>query len=366
MTGSFRSDFTVGLEEEILLVDAESHQLAPVAADVLDRMAAGGTPAAGHEAYAAQIELRSQPCRSVEAAVSELGRLRAAGRDAGATLMATGVHPTGRLGDAPLVRTERYDRVAGEMRGLLERTPESALHVHVGLPDERAAIAAFNALRLQLPLLLGLSANSPWWFARDSGLASARSLLVRSYPGRGIPEALESLEELERRTTALLVAADAPEPTFVWWDLRLHPVYGTLEIRELDTQSSLESVAALAALVRALVLRAVEEPAPEPVRSEVLSWSSFRAARNGVAAEILDRDALRPLADVAARTVEAVRPWARAAGDEDALGLVLGVLERGGGARRQRQSYARGGVAELLRVLVADTASAPVGGAARR
>jgi len=359
MTGPFGSDFTVGIEEEILLVDPETLELAPVAADVLARMAVGESSAAGHEAYAAQIELRSPPCESTEAAVAALARLRTAARDAGATLMASGLHPTGRLGDTPLVRTERYARVADEMRGLLRRTPESALHVHVGLPDERAAVAAFNALREQLPLLLGLSANSPWWFGRDSGFASARSVLVRSYPGRGIPEAMDDIEEAERRTDAMLVVADAPEPTFVWWDMRLHPEYGTLEIREMDTQSSLESVAALAALVRALTLEACEGRSADGRRSEVLSWSSFRAARDGVEAEILDGGALRPLRSVAARTVGRLRPWASEAGDADALDLVGCLLERGGGARRQRESYADGGVAELLGSLVEDTATEP-------
>jgi carboxylate-amine ligase len=272
--------------------------------------------------------------------------------------MASGLHPTGRLGDAPLVRTARYERVADEMRGLLRRTPESALHVHVGLPDERAAVAAFNALRIHLPLLLGLSANSPWWFGTDSGFASARSVLVRSYPGRGIPEALEDIEEAERRTSATLVVADAPEATFVWWDMRLHPVYGTIEVREMDTQASLESAAALAALVRSLALRACEAPASDGTPSEILGWSSFRAARDGVEAEILEGGALRPLRDVAAEAVAGLRPWARDAGDEDALDLVHRILERGGGAQRQRRSCARGGVPRLLRALVEDTAAA--------
>jgi len=363
MTAPFGSEFTVGIEEELLLVDPDTLALAPVAADVLEQMAAGQTPAAGHEAYAAQIELRSQPLGSVADAVEELARLRSAARDAGATLMASGVHPTGRLGDAPLVRTERYERVADEMRGLLRRTPESALHVHVGLPDERTAVAVFNALRQHLPLLLGLSANSPWWFGTDSGLASARSALVRSYPGRGIPEALADIEEAERRTNAMVVVAGAPEPTFVWSDMRLHPVYGTIEVREMDTQSSLESVAAVAALVRSLALQARDAPTEGAARSEILNWSSFRAARDGVESKILHGNALRPLRDVAARTVAALRPWAREAGDEEALELVLRLLDHGGGAHRQREAYASGGEARLLRTLVEDTAAEPAVGA---
>ena len=194
--------------------------------------------------------------------------------------MASGLHPTGRSGDAALVPTARYERVAGEMRGILRRTPESALHVHVGMPDGESAVRAFNALRRQVPLLLGLSANSPWWFGVDSGLASARHALVRAYPGRGIPEALRDLAGAEARVAAMLDVAGVPEPTFLWWDLRLHPAHGTIELREMDVQASLESSAALAALVRSLALEAQDVPEAPRDPSELLNWSALpRGAR---------------------------------------------------------------------------------------
>src|ERR687895_1658834 len=194
MDHAFGSQFTLGLEEELLLVDPTTHQLAPVAERVLPAMDLP-LELAGYEAYAAELELRSPPCSSAGEAVEALGRVRDAARAAGGTLMGAGVHPAGALGDAQLVGEARYQQVLETMRGLIQRTPECALHVHVGMPDPETAIRVHNALRNHLPLLVGLSANSPWWFGADSGLASARYALVRAYPRRGVPRAFRDFED---------------------------------------------------------------------------------------------------------------------------------------------------------------------------
>jgi carboxylate-amine ligase len=352
---AFGSEPTVGIEEELLLVDEHSLELAPVTQAVLDAM--GADPdVAGHDAYSAQIELRSPPSSSVGDAVAALAALREQALSAGATLLGSGLHPAAKWGDAELVPGSRYELVADELRGLLKRTPESALHVHVGLPDEQAAIRAFNALRPHVPLLLGLAANSPFWFGVDSGMASSRFALSRAYPGRGVPRVLRDIDDLEELTTATLAAAGLHEATFLWWDLRLHPRYGTVELREMDAQASLENVAALAALVRGVVLEAADGTAHGPDEpSEALAWSAFRAARDGVDAALLDGGKPRPLADVARATVERLRPIARDAGDEDALEGIESILEAGGAAR-QRTAFATGGMAGLLRSLVEETA----------
>ena len=355
MTFPFGSEFTVGIEEELFLVDETTHALAPVTDDVLDAMRVDPR-SAGHDAYAAQIELRSRPSTSVTDAVESLASLRGAATVAGGTLLGAGLHPDGRFGDATLVEGHRYELVADQLRGLLRRTPESALHVHVGLPDVRVAARAFNAMRLHVPLLVGLAANSPFWFGTDSGLRSARYVLSRAYPGRSVPRAVRDVDDLEQLAEETLTAAGLPDPTFLWWDLRMHPRHGTLELREMDAQSSLAHVGAIAALVRALVVEAADGPEAPDVPSEALDWASFRAARDGTSASILDDDVPRPLADVARDAVRRVRAVARDLGDEDALDGLERVLEENG-ATRQRASFARGGMAELLRALVDETAA---------
>jgi carboxylate-amine ligase len=358
MTFPFGSEFTVGIEEELFLVDETTHALAPVTDEVLDAMRVD-PQSAGHDAYAAQIELRSRASGSVADAVDSLARLRAAATAAGGTLLGAGLHPDGRFGDATLVEGHRYELVADQLRGLLRRTPESALHVHVGLPDARAATRAFNAMRLHVPLLVGLAASSPFWFGTDSGLRSARYVLSRAYPGRCVPRAVRDIEDLGQLARETLTAAGLPDATFLWWDLRMHPRHGTLELREMDAQASLEHVAAIAALVRALVVEALDAPDRPDVPSEALGWASFRAARDGTSASILDDDVPRPLAEVARAAVRRVRPIARELGDDDALEGIERVLEENGAAR-QCASFSRGGMAGLLRALVDETAATGV------
>jgi carboxylate-amine ligase len=364
MTFPFGSEFTVGIEEELFLVDATTHALAPMTDDVLEAMRVD-PQSAGHDAYAAQIELRSRASGSVADAVESLAGLRGAATAAGGTLLGAGLHPDGGFGDATLVEGHRYELVADQLRGLLRRTPESALHVHVGLPDARAATRAFNAMRLHVPLLVGLAASSPFWFGTDSGLRSARYVLSRAYPGRCVPRAVRDTEDLEQLAGETLTAAGLPDATFLWWDLRMHPRHGTLELREMDAQASLEHVAAIAALVRALVVEAADAPDPPPdVPSEALGWASFRAARDGTSASILDDDVPRPLADVARAAVRRVRPIARDLGDDAAIDGIERVLEENGAAR-QCASFSRGGMVELLRALVDETAATGLTAATR-
>ena len=178
--------------------------------------------------------------------------------------MAAGLHPDARLFDVELVQSERYERVENQMRGLIKRTPECALHVHVGVPDPESAVAAMNGLRERLPLLHALGANSPFWFGADSGMASSRAAVIRAYPGRGIPPVLGSWDEYLAALDAVRAGGGPTDHTMVWWDARPQPRLGTVELREVDVQTDLESAAAIAALARAIVRHAIEEPPADP------------------------------------------------------------------------------------------------------
>ena len=343
MKHAFGSDFTIGIEEELLLVDPETRELLPAAAEVLAAIDVA-EHVAGHEAPLAQIELRSGACADPEGVRRDLGATRAAARDAGATLMGAGLHPTDSWGETPLVDTPRYREVAESMRKIIERTPEGALHVHVGMPDPDTAIHVFNGLRRHLPLLIGLCANSPWWFGRDSGLASARWALVRSYPGRGIPRTFADWADYLEHIDELARTGGPPDYTFIWWDIRPHPRLGTVELRELDVQSSLDDVAAIAGLVQDLARREAESPAQDLPPAEAIDWSCFRAARDGLDAEILHDGRVMPLRDVV-----------RAVTDSEGIER---IVAQGGGADRRRAAYARGGMDEMLSELIAETGDA--------
>jgi glutamate---cysteine ligase / carboxylate-amine ligase len=341
--------FTVGIEEELLLVDGETHALAHVADRVLPGIKLP-RERADHEAFLCEIEVRSEPRRSSGEAIAEIAEGRAAIVGAGGTPMAVGVHPAAVFGDVRLVDSERYRRVEGEMRGLIRRTPECALHVHVGMPTPEAAVAGLMGLREALPLIGALGAASPYWFGIDSGLASARSAIVRAYPGRGLPPPLRGWTDYLERVNAIGVGGGPKDHTMVWWDARLQPRLGTIELRELDVQTGLVEAAGIAALVHAIARRAAEAPPSELAPAEALHWSSFRAARDGLDAELLFRGRLRPSREATAELLDELR------GEDEALEGVEKILREGGAPRRQRAIRERDGMSALLRDLAARTA----------
>jgi glutamate---cysteine ligase / carboxylate-amine ligase len=354
---------TVGVEEEVLLVRPGDHRLAHVADRVLAEVDLP-TELAAHEAFASEIELRSPICRTASEARAELAARRAVAADAAAradaALMAVGLHPTAELGDVELVDAERYRKLDDLVGGLIRRTPECALHVHIGMPDAESAVRVLNALRESLPLLQGLAAGSPYWFGSDSGLASARFSIVRAYPRRGVPRAFRDWADYQEVAAAVGAAGEFSDYTFIWWDLRLHPRLGTVEVREMDVQASLDDTAALTALVHALAARALDgAPPPAYPHTEAIAESSFRASRDGLQARILHDGRLTPLAEVARLTLDAVRGHARDIGSDDALEGVERILAHGGAAVRRRAIVAAQGMDALLDQLVTETQGAP-------
>ena len=319
--------------------------LAPVAARVLPRIdAAEG--AAGHEAFAAELELRSPPARPSRRRATRwraAGAPRcAAGRDAARP---PALHPAAAFGRGHDARTDlpRYARVKDDMRGLIQRTPECALHVHVGMPDPRD-----GAARLQRPAPAPAAArrrsraNSPFWFGRDSGLASARCAVVQAYPGRGVPRAFASWDDTRPCARRRRAPAGAEDYTHLWWDVRPHPRLGTVEVREMDAQTrcatSRRSPRSCSAS-RATRPSAPRRP-PRPTRGAALVGVPRRARRDG----------RRACSTTTARCARA-RARARACCDRTApsareLGCAASSSSRWraweGGAARQRAAVARG------------------------
>jgi carboxylate-amine ligase len=338
-------EYALGVEEELLLVDAETHLLDHRAPEVL-----ASVPAMKPDVYMALVESASPIVADAAEGAAALGAVRAQARDAGATLLGAGIHPAGPFGEAPHVPEDRYKEVGDQLRGLARRTPTCALHVHVGMPDADAALRAFNGLREHLPLLQALATNSPFWHGIDSGHQSARAQMFRAYPRADIPQAYGSWDEYDASVAAVVSHGDLADYTFMWWDLRPHPKLGTVEVRAMDSQSSLRDVLALSALIHGLARRAAESAAPPWTAREALMESSFRAARDGLDATLWFDGALRPVPEIA-RTV--------VAGLDDAPGLdeVERMLREGNGAARQRAAFARGGMSALLAGLVSETAA---------
>ena len=341
--------FRLGVEEELLLVDPHTHALSHTGSRVLDAVDAPDAGELSLDVYEAELELQSPVSATAGEAVGHLQALRRSVHEAGAAAIGAGLHPAAAFGDVVHVDAERYHAIVKMLRGLISRTPTAAMHVHVGMPDAATAILACNGLRRHLPLLQALAANSPYWYGLDSGFASARAQMFREYPRSEIPRAFRGYDDYARMVDAIVTGAELPDYTFLWWDIRPHPVLGTVEVRAMDAQSDLRAVAGLVALIHGLALVEIDNPRPAE-DTGVLEESSFRAARDGLAATIWFDGALRPVPEVARRAVALARRHV----DVPELDEVDRIVREGNGADRRRRSFARGGMVAVLTDLVAE------------
>jgi glutamate---cysteine ligase / carboxylate-amine ligase len=342
--------FRLGVEEELLLVDPHTHALSHTGSEVTART--GEHDEHGRivlDTYESEVELKSPVSERAGDAVGHLRALRLALREAGACAIGSGLHPAASFGDVVHFDDERYAAIVAMLRGLITRTPTAALHVHVGMPDTATAILAFNGLRRHLPLLQALAANSPYWYGIDSGFDSARAQVFREYPRSEIPRAFRGFDDYARTIEAIVAGAEIPDYTFLWWDVRPHPLLGTVEVRAMDAQADLRTIAALAALIHGLALHEVDSPRPAEDQG-VLEESSFRAARDGLRATIWFDGALRPVPEVARRAVALARRHA----DVPELDEVERILAEGNGADRRRRAFERGGMPAVLSELVTE------------
>jgi carboxylate-amine ligase len=343
---------TLGVEEELLLVD-DVRRLVPAAERVIEGLDA--QEAVSTEIFAAQIELKTGICGDSAAAATELGDLRAAVRATGAGLLGAGIHPDAG-GQAELIEKPRYDVVKEDLASLLS-TPPSGLHVHVGMPDPETAVRVANAMRLRLPVLAGLAANSPFRDGADSGMASARAAEVGAYPRFEIPRAFRDYEEFLAVADQLIAAAGVDDYTYIWWDVRPHPKLGTVEVRGMDVQPAAAANAAFAALIQALAAREVELPSLSDLQREALEESYYQAGRYGLEARLMvDGGGALPAREVAARALEEARPYAADLGGDGSLVEIERILAEGNGADRQRRAFEAGGIPAVLEYLAAATA----------
>ena len=274
-----------------------------------------------------------------------------------------GTHPLASWEDTEVSPGARYQFLYASMRELARREPTFALHVHVAVPDEHAAVRALDGLREELPLLLALSANSPFWQGRDSGLASARIPVFQAFPRTGTPRAFGSYEAYVEAVDVLIRCDAIPEPTFLWWDARLQPRLGTIEVRIMDAQTRVRDTAALAALVQCLVRREALERADDAraarargARGEPLPRV---ARRHGREVRRPRRRPLRARRRPARRDAALVRAARGVAALRGASWRRSAALAERPGALRQRAVAARAeGLPGVLRAMHGDFVSA--------
>jgi carboxylate-amine ligase len=337
---------SLGVEEELLLVD-ERNQLVAEGELVLERITGPAAERVSTEIFTEQIELKTGICHGADDVLAQLDELRRLVADEGFHMLGAGLHPSS-SSEPTLVSNPRYEVVREDFGNLL-RTPPCGLHVHVGIPDPDTAVRLANAFRRYLPALQALSANSPFQAGVDSGHASARTSIVRSYPRFQVPREFRDYEDFCRVADELIAAAGVDDYTYIWWDVRPHPQLGTVEVRALDVQMNAAASSAIAALVQAIAARELADPSGVDLSREALEESYFQAASHGLDAEILlDSAAPAPAREVCRRMLDSVRPYARELGSEPALTEIERILREGNGADVQRLVHREAGMEGLL------------------
>jgi glutamate---cysteine ligase / carboxylate-amine ligase len=337
-----------------MLLDPSDCTLSQSGDDVLARLSA---PLLGHiapETHAAVIELRTSVHLDAARAVGELATLRSRLSDDLRAMRlraaCAGTYPLVFSEHTRVSGTERYRAVADSMRALARREPTMALHVHVGVPDSEDAVRVLNGFRHSLPVMLALSANSPFCQGRDSGFASLRTVIFQGFPRTGAPRRFKGYADYIDVVDAMIASGALPDPSFIWWDVRLQPALGTVELRVMDAQSTLIDNAALIALVQSLACLELEgEPMDREIAPEVLAENRFIAARDGMQARLIDPDNRRlvPVRELLDDLLTRCGPHADALGCQVELDH-LGTLAAANGADRQRAWADRGGLPSVM------------------
>ena len=335
--------YTVGAEEELMLLHPPGWALAQTVESVLPSLPPKLERKVQGETHSSALEIASEPHARVADVQEDLRRLRQGLAEAiepmGLRAACAGTHPFAIWHDTVVQSGERYQAVYGSMRELARREPTFALHVHVGVPDPEDAIGLMNRMRAHLPLLLALSANSPFWQGRDTGLASARTPLFQAFPRVGLPRVFNDYADYVEAVDVLVRCGSIAEPTFLWWDVRPQPRFGTVEVRIMDAQARVEHTAAITALVQSIARLEVESGYVTPKTiwaAEVLDENRFLAARDGMDSDLIDVDTETrvPAREMLDDLLRACLPHAEELGCADQLDCVRALADRPG-ARRQ-------------------------------
>lgn len=339
-----------------MLLDPQDFELVARATEVLALL--DGDPRFKLEMPASQIEIVTPASPSLEGAMTSLrdARRALAERASGLVrLAAAGVHPSS-SGVGELNRLERYERTIKEYGLRARRQLVCAFQVHVTVGDADVALAVYNAARSYLPLLAALAANAPLYEGHDTGLASVRPKLAELLPRQGVPPRIESWETYAEAFQWGVSSGAFDDPRRWWWELRLHPGFGTLEFRVPDAQSTVDDAAAVAAVVQALVVWLAERCLAGERLSVAPSWkiaeNRWLACRDGVRGKMADlrTGGLRPTSTLLAELIATLRPVAARLGSERALERASLMLE-GGGALAQRLVAQEAGVGVVARWL---------------
>jgi len=360
--------FTIGIEEELMLLDRSDLSLAQAIEGILAAVPEDLDGQVKPELMQSVLEIATKPCQNVAEAGEELRKLRRAlaeiAEDQGLCVAASGTHPFARWEDQKIVERPRYRELIDELGFIARQELIFGTHVHVAIDDPDRAIYVADGIRLFLPLLLALSANSPFWRGDLTGMMSARTPVFRAFPRAGVPPHYGTWETYSNRVEQMMRGGAIEDYTYLWWDVRPHPSLGTVETRIFDQQTTLEHTIALAALTISLAHRMCAlHDAGEPLGefpTELIDDNKVRAAVRGMDGTLIDffRGERQPAEQLAAGLVEGLTDDAAELGCSAELALLDELLRGRTGAHRQLRHWERhGDLATLVKEMIADTRS---------
>jgi carboxylate-amine ligase len=356
--------YTIGIEEELMIVDPATYSLVNAIESLLDEAPDGEIKPELHESV---LEISTDPAPDTAQAGRQLRRLREHVRkradERGLTIGSAGTHPFAMWEDQRIVARPRYRELVTALRFVARQELIFGMHVHVGVDDADKAIHVTNGMRVHLAVLLALSANSPFWRADSTGLLSTRTPIFRAFPRVGIPPQYRDWADYESQIEFMVQSGVVEDYTWLWYDVRPHPKFGTVEVRVCDSQTRVEHTLALAALIQAMVRELSEhydaggELATYPW--QMLDENKWLAARHGLEAELVDLPSSERVStrELARRVVDRLREHAQDLGSAAELEGIDDLLDRGNGADRQLVVYeANHDLREVMAEIVAGTA----------
>jgi glutamate---cysteine ligase / carboxylate-amine ligase len=360
--------FTIGIEEELMIVDRDTLDLASSIEGVLEDVQ--GIEQQGEvkpELMESVCEIATAPCRDTREAGEQLRSLRRLVRQAAEgrelAIGSAGTHPFALWEDQRIVSRPRYRELIAGLQFVARQEIIFGIHVHVGLDDADKAIHVTNGMRVHVPILLALSTNSPFWRGSHTGLQSVRTPIFRAFPRVGIPPYYEDFADWSRRIEFMVTSKVAPDYTYLWYDVRPHPNFGTVEIRVMDSQTRVEHTLAIAALIQAMVKELADHyDAGETLSRypyEMLDENKWLAARHGLEGELVDLPASDRVAarELARRLMDRLRPHAEELGSTAEFDGLEDILANGTGSTRQEVIYeANHDLREVVREIVDATA----------
>jgi len=358
--------FTVGVEEEFQIVDPETCELRSHVSELL----ASSAPALGEqikpELHQSIVEVGTRICQNVPELREEIFRIRreltGGAERVGLAVAAAGTHPFSHWKDQILSPGVRYDSIVEELQQLARSLLIFGLHVHVAVPDNQTAIDLMNAARYFLPHLLALSTSSPFWMGRDTGLKSYRTTIFRRFPRTGVPDHFGSWSEYETYVKLLIELHSIDDARKIWWDVRPHPMFGTLEFRVCDVPTRPEAAVMLGALAQAIVVKLhklyTRNLGFRLYRRALIEENKWRAARWGIDGKLIDfgKRAEVPMRHLALELLEFIDDVVDELESREAVEFVHTVLREGTSAEQQLAVFrATGDLKDVVRHIVAQT-----------